>query len=138
MPIGREWNLTAEKHEKAEMDGPRTKLLISTGHPTLKHGTNLFRGPWDIDAKADRIETNFARKTFILSGTPTVTTNHPKTGVLQKTLTGNPDTVIEITLEDRQIKITAGEAKTTPPASSSEPKTDPAPTPPNPPAPALK
>jgi hypothetical protein len=111
IPIAGQWNLTAEKHDRPEMDGPRTKLLVSTGHPTLKHGPDMFRGPWDIDAHADQIDADFVRKKFVLRGSPVVATKDPKTKATLKTLTGGPDAVIEVGFADLKIEVTAGEAK---------------------------
>jgi|GEM_PF-5937255 len=109
--VAGQWNLTAEKHDHAEMEGQRTKLLISTGHPTLKHGPDMFRGPWDVDAHADRIEADFAQKKFFLRGSPAVVSKDPKTHTTLKSLTGTADTVIEIGFADLKIAVTAGEAK---------------------------
>lgn len=109
--VAGQWNLTAEKHDHAEMEGQRTKLLVSTGHPTLKHGPDMFRGPWDVDAHADRIEADFAQKKFILRGSPAVVSKDPKTHTTLKSLTGTADTVIEIGFADLKIAVTAGEAK---------------------------
>jgi hypothetical protein len=112
IPIAKQWNLTAEKHDRAEMDGKRTKLLVSTGHVTLKHGANIVRGPWDIDARAERVEADFVRKKFVLHGSPYVATKDPKTGAILKAMTGAADAVIEIGIDDPKIEITAGEVKT--------------------------
>lgn len=109
--VAGQWNLTAEKHDHAEMEGQRTKLLVSTGHPTLKHGPDMFRGPWDVDAHADRIEADFAQKKFILRGSPAVVSKDPKTHSTLKSLTGTVDTVIEIGFADLKIAVIAGEAK---------------------------
>jgi hypothetical protein len=95
MRIAGQWNLTAQKHEKTEMEGERTKLLTSTGKATLKHGPNLIRGPWDIDGKADVIQCDFVGKKFILSGSPVVD-QKDKAGNVVKTITGQPGCVVEI------------------------------------------
>ncbi len=112
MRIAGQWNLTAEKHDHTEMDGKRTNLLVSTGHVTLKHGSNMFRGPWDIDARAERVEADFVRKKFVLHGSPYVATKAPKTGAILKTMTGAADAVIEIGIEDPKIEVTSGDVKT--------------------------
>jgi hypothetical protein len=116
IPIAGQWNLTAEKHDRTEMDGPRTKLLVATGHPTLKHGPDMFRGPWDIDAHADRIDADFVQKKFILHGSPVVVSKDPKTHATLKSLIGATDTVIEIGFTDLKIAVTAGDVKTETPA----------------------
>jgi hypothetical protein len=92
MPIGTSWSLTAERHERTITEGTRTKLLTSTGGPVLKHGANVIKGPWDIEAKAAKIECDFAAKKFILSGSPELRRFDPATRKLSSTITAQART----------------------------------------------
>ena len=112
LPIAGRWNLTAGSIEKTKTDGPRTLLLTASGQPTLKRGTNAIKGPWEIEAKAERIECDFVGKKFILTGSPEVRrrATPPATGWV--ILHGEAATVVELGLKDDSVK-TEGPSKET-------------------------
>ena len=104
LPIAGRWNLTATNIEKTKTEGARTLLVTASGQPTLKRGANLFKGPWEIEAKAERIECDFVAKKFILTGSPEVRrrATPPATGWM--ILHGEAATVVELGLKDDSAK----------------------------------
>ncbi len=112
LPIAGRWNLTAASIEKTKTDGSRTLLLTASGQPTLKRGANAIKGPWEIEAKAERIECDFVAKKFILTGSPEVRrrATPPATGWV--TLHGELATIVELGLSDDSAK-TEGPSKET-------------------------
>lgn len=110
--IAGSWNLTAEKHDKTDMDGERTRILTCTGSPTLKKGRNMIRGPWEVDAKADTIVCDFDGKKFVLTGNPTFQRLDPK-GNIVSAIVGQKETIIEVTFVDAKTTV-KGPSKTFP------------------------
>jgi hypothetical protein len=97
------WNLTASHHEHTKKEGTRVKLLTSTGKPTLKHGPNAIRGPWDLEATAETIQCDFEAKKFILSGVSSVVAKD-KAGKTEREITGKAGATIEINFADLAIE----------------------------------
>lgn len=97
------WNLTATHHEHTKKEGTRVKLLTSTGKPTLKHGPNPIRGPWDVEATAETIQCDFEGKKFILSGISSVVAKD-KGGNTEREIIGKAGATIEINFADLAIE----------------------------------
>lgn len=104
LPIGGRWNLTAASIEKNKLEGTRTLLLTASGQPTLKRGTNVFKGPWAIEAKAERIECDFVAQKFILTGSPEVRRRAVPPATGWTILRGEAATVVELGLKDDSVK----------------------------------
>ncbi len=113
LPIAGRWNLTAQSIEKTKLEGTRTLLLTASGQPTLKSGTNVFKGPWAIEAKAERIECDFALKKFILSGSPEVRRRAVPPATGWTILHGDAATVVELGLKDDSVKTMGPSRETT-------------------------
>ena len=113
LPIGGRWNLTAGSIEKTKTEGTRTLLLTADGQPTLKRGVNLFKGPWEIEVKAKRIECDFVAKKFILTGSPEVRRRAVPPAAGWTTLRGEAATIVELGLKDDSVKVIGPSVETT-------------------------